>query len=99
MEHHVYFWLKADRQDSGTRAAFEKGLDELLKISSIESAVWSVPAKTAERPVTDHSWTYAISIKFATLADHDAYQVCAEHDVFIDSFKDLWEKVEVKDLA
>ena len=98
MEHHVYFWLKDEKKDDASRKAFEAGIEALYRVKSIESAIWGVPAKTPARPVTDHSWDYALSVRFATLEDHDYYQDCKEHDDFIDAFKDWWAKVEVKDL-
>jgi hypothetical protein len=35
---------------------------------------------------------------FESVAAQDAYQVDPEHQVFIDSFKDWWARVEVRDL-
>lgn len=99
MEHHVYFWLKEEHQNEADRAAFEQGLTDLLKIKLASNGRWSVPAKVEIRPVSDQSWDYALSIPFDSIADHDAYQVDPDHDVFIDSFKSLWEKVRVSDLA
>jgi len=49
--------------------------------------------------VVDQSWDYALTMQFATLADHDAYQVHAGHQDFINSFKGWWAKVRVSDLA
>lgn len=100
MEHHVYFWLKEERQDSASSAAFEAGLDALTKSAFIARHYWAKPAATAERPVTDHSWSYAISFHFDTMADHDAYQENDPiHDTFIAEFREWWEKVQVMDLS
>ena len=98
MEHHVYFWLKEEKKNPEGRAAFEAGLQDLFKIEEIASGIWATPAKTAVRPVTENSWDYALSIRFATLADHDVYQAHPEHDVFVDGFNTFWEKVQVMDL-
>lgn len=98
MEHHVYFWLNEENKTTEDRAAFEAGMRELLKIEKIASGVWATPAKTAVRPVTENSWDYALSIKFASQAEHDAYQVHPDHDVFVDKFKGNWAKVQVMDL-
>ena len=55
---------------------------------------------TEERPVTDHSWDYGLSFKFATMDDHIKYQSDDPHHVeFVASFKDWWEKVLVMDLG
>lgn len=98
MEHHVYFWLKEEKKDSEGRGSFEEGLRELLKIEEVASGVWAVPAQTAVRPVTENSWDYALSLKFASQVEHDAYQIHPKHDVFVDGFKDFWAKVQVMDL-
>ena len=101
MEHHVYFWLKEERKNEESLAAFEKGLDQLMTSSTIESSTWGKPAGTSSRPgVTDHSWDYGASLTFASMEDHDEYQGDdPQHTEFINSFKDWWEKVEVKDLG
>lgn len=99
MDHHVYFWLTEAHQNAEDRVKFEQGLDALLKSKLPKSARWSVPAKVAERPVTDQSWDYALSVQFSTLADHDIYQDEPGHHVFIGSFKEWWAKVLVMDLA
>lgn len=95
MEHHVYFWLK----DGADKTAFEEGIEALFAAPQIARKLWSVPAATPVRPVTDNSWDYALQLGFDSLADHDAYQIDPIHDEFVEKFKDTWEKVEVKDLA
>lgn len=98
MEHHVYFWLKPERRNDADRAEFEKGLAALLEIDLITGGIWGTPAPVMERPVIDHSWDYALSTRFNSIKDQDAYQVHPEHEVFINRFKDWWEKVQVRDL-
>lgn len=97
LEHHVYFWLKEDRRNEANRAAFEAGLDKLLEIETVRGGLWGPPAPTPERPVTDHSFDYALSLRFDDLAAHDSYQDCPAHDDFIRDFKDWWDKVMVRD--
>lgn len=99
MEHHVYFWLKEEHQNETDRAVFEQGLASLFEIDLVAGGRWAVPAKVAARPVVDQSWDYALSMRFATLEDHDAYQVAPAHHVFISTFKDWWAKVLIMDLA
>jgi len=98
MEHHVYFWLKEEKKNTESAAAFEQGLDELLKIDQIASGVWGKSAATPERPVTDKSFDYAISLKFDSLDAHNVYQDDPAHHVFVDAFKDWWEKALVMDV-
>lgn len=99
MEHHVYFWLKEENQNEADIASFEAGLDALCTCPHIASSAWGKPAKTPSRPVTDHSWSYGISLKFDSMEAHDRYQENDPiHDKFINSFKDRWAKVLVMDL-
>ena len=99
MEHHVYFWLKEERKNDADRAAFENGIRELAKSANVGEGTWGKPAPTAERPVTDHSWDYGLSFKFASMDAHNAYQGDdPHHDTFVASFKDWWERVLVLDL-
>ena len=99
MDHHVYFWLKDDCKTAEHRAAFEQGLASLFEIGLVKGGRWSVPAPVMPRPVIDQSWDYALTMRFDSVADQDAYQGDPKHHVFIDNFKDLWARVLVMDLA
>ena len=100
MEHHVYFWLKEDRQNDNDRLFFEKGIEALLLSPNVASGHWGKPAATAERTVTDHSFDFAISLKFDSIESHNSYQERdLIHDEFISGFKEWWSKVLVMDLA
>jgi hypothetical protein len=99
MEHHVYFWLKEEYQNAADRERFEQGLARLFGIATVAGGRWAVPAKVMPRPVIDSSWHYALSMQFASGADHDAYQEDGDHHAFIGTFKDWWAKVLVMDLA
>jgi len=48
--------------------------------------------------VVDLSWDYGLTMTFESIEAQDAYQVDPDHQVFIDTFKTWWAKVEVKDL-
>lgn len=99
MDHHVYFWLKEERQGAAERAQYEKALDALFEIPGIIGGRWAVPAKVEIRPVCDQSWDYALDMQFASVADHDAYQAHPAHQAFIQQYRDWWNKVLVTDLA
>ena len=99
MEHHVYFWLKEERNNESDRAVFEKGMADLFKIDEVAGGIWGRSADTPERPVTDKTFDYAISLKFDSLKTHNIYQDHPEHDVFVDAFKDWWKKVLVMDVG
>ena len=98
MEHHVYFWLKEEFQGEEARGEFEVGLEKLFEIGTVASGIWGKPAPTPERPVTDKSWDYALSLKFESVSDHDAYQDDPAHHEFVEAFKDRWAKVLVMDV-
>jgi hypothetical protein len=98
MEHHVYFWLKPERQNDPDRREFESGLAALFTIDLVKGGMWATPAPVMERPVIDHSWDYALSMRFDSIEDQDVYQTHPEHDAFIARFKDWWENVQVRDL-
>lgn len=98
MQHHVYFWIKEEHKNAETLAAFEKGLDAMTQLPSTVTGGWGKPAKTLVRPVSDNTFDYGLYIQFASIEDHDAYQVHPEHDVFVDSFKEIWENVRVSDV-
>jgi hypothetical protein len=99
MDHHVYFWLKEEFKNPADRAVFEQGLASLFEIGLVKGGRWAVPAAVVVRPVIDQSWDYALTMQFANIEDHDAYQVDPDHNVFINSFKDWWAQVQVRDLA
>ena len=99
MEHHVYFWLKEERKNEADRVVFEKGMADLFGIDEVVGGVWGASANTPARPVTDKTFDYAISLEFNSVDDHNAYQVHPEHDVFVGSFKDWWEKVLIMDVG
>ncbi|MDP0491282.1 MAG: Dabb family protein [Verrucomicrobiota bacterium JB023] len=99
MEHHVYFWLKPECKDDATRSKFERGLAALFEIEAVAGGIWGHPAATPERPVTEKSWDYALSLRFDSLESHDAYQEDPAHDAFVDEFKDCWAKAQVMDVS
>ena len=99
MNHHVYFWLNNERDNPADRATFEAGLQALFHIPHVAGGRWAVPAPVEIRPVVDQSWHYALAMDFATLDEHNAYQIHDDHTRFVESFKDWWAKVVVHDLA
>jgi len=99
MDHHVYFWLKDEYQNEVDRAIFEQGLSALFEIDLVANGRWAVPAKVALRPVIDQSWDYALTMQFKDIGDHDTYQDHPNHHAFLNTFKEWWAQVQVKDLA
>lgn len=95
----MYFWLKEGRQNAADRTDFENALAGLFEMDLVAGGRWAVPAEVEIRPVVDQSWDYALSMQFATLEDHNAYQVHPMHKAFIEAYRDWWAKVLVTDLA
>ena len=91
--HSACFWLKKDLTDD-QRAVFES---ELCLPAQSECLAWGgvgKPAATKPRPVTDHTFDFATSFYFKSLADHDRYQSeCPDHARFVEACKEFWERV------
>lgn len=98
MQHHVYFWLKAEHKTDEARAAFEKGLNLCKGVSHVASGGWGKPAATADRAVTDKSWDYSLYLSFDNVEGHNAYQVDPDHHTFVAEHGHRSEKVIVMDV-
>jgi hypothetical protein len=96
MTHNVYFWLREDLSERQIEA-FENGAATLIDIDCVVSGALSKPASTEERGVTDHSFSYHLSLEFETVDDHDTYQSHPEHEAFLEDCSSLWETVIVYD--
>jgi len=93
--HSVYFWLH-EGTSAEDRAAFHKGVEALTKCKTIQQAFIGPPAGTP-REVVDNTYEIALLVFFKNKEDHDAYQVDPDHDLFINSFKHLWARVQIYD--
>ena len=96
LQHTVFFYLNDD-VTMDEREQFEEGLKKLLEIPEIFRSETGVPAGTAERDVTDHSYAYAIYTWFETMEDYAGYDEHPNHLEFIDNFIHLWADVKVYD--
>lgn len=94
--HTVYFWLTDDATDE-RKKAFEKALEDLSLVPSIDKFYWGVPAATEERGVIDSSYDYAINVFFNSLEDQLAYQVDPLHLKFVEENEAIFKKVIVYD--
>jgi hypothetical protein len=95
--HTVFFWLRRNLSDA-ERVAFERGLQSLLRISSIRQGHWGRPADT-DRPVIDRTYDYGLSTAFDSKADQDAYQVDPIHKAFVETCSPYWLRVVVYDFS
>ena len=96
LQHTVFFYLNDDVTTT-EREQFEEGLKKLLEIPEIYRSETGVPAGTAERDVTDHSYAYAIYTWFETMEDYVGYDEHPDHLEFIDTYNHLWADVKVYD--
>lgn len=96
LQHTVFFYLN-DNVTAEEREEFEAGLVALLEIPEVYRSETGVPAGTAERDVTDHSYAYAIYTWFESMEDYAIYSDHPDHLEFIDTFNHLWADVKVYD--
>ena len=94
--HTVFIWLKnPDRKED--RQAFEASLEKFLENSQYAQTNFvGIPPK-AVRDVVDDTFTYQLTVTFASGADQAAYQDEPAHLLFIEESNTLWEKVVVYD--
>ena len=96
MIHSVYFWLVDELSDE-QKAEFEGGMRRLFDIDVVASGRIGAAAGTPERPVTQNTFDYALFLEFESVADHNTYQDCDEHHVFVDAFSKWFKTVQVYD--
>ena len=96
VRHNVFFWLDETLR-SDDRQTFEKGLQALFEIDVVSAGSFGKSAATPERPVTQNSYDYALFLEFDNVEKHNAYQVHAEHDVFVEKFSKWFKQVRVYD--
>lgn len=95
--HNVYFWLKESVSKEEAQG-FQQGIEDFLNaVVEIKRYEIGYPAATPVREVVDHSFAYSIFVWFDNVEDHNSYQKHPAHDVFVERFKDLWDKVQVLD--
>ena len=96
LTHTVLFWAK-DGLTASERADFQAGLRTLLDISTVNAGWVGTPAATPDRSVVDGSYAFALTLRFESLAAHDAYQTDPIHDAFHERCAKYWKKVAVYD--
>ncbi len=97
IQHTVFFDLHPGLTP-GQRAEFERGLRSLSGIPTLRRFEIGTPAATAERPVIDRSYTWALYTGFDSVSDHDAYQSHPLHQAFLEQFRSFWTRVRVFDV-
>ena len=96
LTHVVLFWAKPELTVA-ERADFAAGLSTLLSIPAV-SAGWVGTPSATNRAVVDRSYTFGLTVRFADLAAHDAYQLDPIHGAFHARCVKYWTKVAVYDV-
>ena len=94
--HTVYFWMKKGAP-KGAAAQTIRDAKKYLKTKAVKTLWAGPPAKTPVRDVVNATFDVGLLITFDSIADHDAYQVDPQHEVFIKRNKQNWLRVEVYD--
>jgi hypothetical protein len=98
LNHCVFFWAK-DTLSESDRHDFEQGLRSLLAIPDVTEGTVGVPAAVNPRPSVDGSYAFALFLKFADVAAHDAYQVHPIHKEFHARCVNYWSRAVVYDFV
>lgn len=94
--HTVFIWLK-NPDSAEDRQAFETALETFLENSEYAQTNYvGIPPK-ATREVVDGSFTYQLTVTFASAEDQQGYQDEPAHLLFIEQASPLWNKVVVYD--
>ena len=96
--HTVLFWLKDGTADSKKKALIKDCKELLGSISTVQYLAAGEPAGTP-RDVVDNSYDVGLVVHFQNSGDHDVYQTAEKHLEFIERNKDIWERVQVYDIA
>lgn len=94
--HTVFIWLK-NPESTADRQAFETALETFLENSQYAQTNFVGTPPVAIREVVDDSFTYQLTVTFASEEDQAAYQDEPAHLKFVEEAKELWEKVVVYD--
>jgi hypothetical protein len=94
--HTVFFWMKKNAPKGAAKQTLKDAL-KYLDTPSVKQIFAGPPAKTEARDVINSTYDVGLTVLFDTVADHDAYQEDAQHQVFIKRNKKNWLRVEVFD--
>lgn len=95
--HHVFFWLNNPDSETDKKELIE-GLNTLREIEEVKILLIGTPASTLEREVVDNSFDVSELMIFESTEAQDAYQVHPVHELFVENFSHLWERVVVYDM-
>lgn len=95
--HIVFFWMK-EPDNKESNAFFLSKLKEFLEAVPVVQGYYIGHPAGTQRTVVDNSYTYSIIVYFHCQADQDLYQQHSAHLAFVDTCKNLWERVQVYDM-
>lgn len=98
LAHNVYFALN-DTSDAAKTRLLQACKKYLSGHPGTVLFACGTLAKDLARPVNDRDFDVGLHIVFESQAAHDAYQVAARHEAFIEENKANWKKVRVFDSA
>ncbi|MBX3426277.1 MAG: Dabb family protein [Pirellulales bacterium] len=96
LSHGVYFTLK-DRSPAACAALVSACNKHLPEHEGLVHMSVGIRGEQYQRPVNDQDFDVALTLVFATEADHERYQVSARHKQFIAENAPTWAKVRVFD--
>lgn len=96
IQHFVMFWLKPQLTQVEI-TNFRQFFEALKMIKYVQTLSYGLAANTPVRPVTDNSFTYSLTITFASVEDHNAYQEDRTHLDAVEKFSANWYRVVVHD--
>lgn len=96
IQHFVMFWLKPQLTQAEI-TNFKHFFEALKPIKYVKTLHYGLAANTPVRPVTDNSFTYSLTITFASIEDHNAYQEDKTHLDAVEKFSGNWYRVVVHD--
>ena len=95
--HHVFFWLANPDSEEDKQQLIE-GLNSLREIEEVKELMIGTPASTLERDVVDNSFQVSELMIFESTEAQDTYQVHPKHELFVEKYSHLWERVVVYDM-
>ena len=96
--HSVYFWLKPGTPDAARDQLVQDCKTYLAACPTAKVLHAGRPAMTP-RDVVDNSYQVGLTVTFDDRAGHDAYQVDAKHNEFIERNSRHWQRVQVYDYS
>lgn len=96
--HMVFFWIKDEAPSDIGQRMIDDCWNLLASMPMVIDLQAGAPAGTP-REVVDNSYHVGLIVKLQDKAAHDDYQVHENHQKFLNTYKDYWEKVVIYDVV